>query len=105
MKRKALYLIIAALALSAPGYGFDGVITAKVVYIDEWDTGYTRVQIDSPSSCGSMLFWMDRSMTGYNVYMARVLAALTAHRPIRIAERAPGYCDGTHLYNPRIGIM
>jgi hypothetical protein len=104
MKAQGLIFLIVALAWSAAGYGFNVVTTAKVVHIDEWDTGYTRVQIAAPNSCGGTWFWMDRSMPGYNLYMARVLTALMADRPIRIVERAPAYCEGTDLYNPRIGV-
>lgn len=84
---------------------FDVTTEAKVVYIDEFDTAYTRVAIDKATSCGNNWFWMHRDMTGYDQYMARVLTAFVADKKIRINERAPGWCGDKHLYNPRIGIM
>jgi hypothetical protein len=105
MKRKILYLITIFIVWSTNVMSFDVTTIAKVVYLDEWDTGYTRVQIDSPTSCGGTWFWMARDMGNYNLYMARVLAALASDREIRIAERAPAWCTDTHLYNPRIGNM
>jgi len=104
MKRTILYLI-ASLLCSANAMSFDVTTVAKVVNIDEFDTGYTRVQIDTTNSCGGTWFWMARDMPNYNVYMARVLAALVAESQIRITERAPAWCDGNHLYNPRVGSM
>lgn len=96
---------IALLALSAPALSFDTVTVAKVAYIDEWDVGFTRIQLTSPTSCGNPVIWMNRTEDNYKLYLARVLAALAADRQIRIAERAPAYCDGGSLYNPRIGVM
>jgi hypothetical protein len=95
----------AAMLFSAAAFGFDTVTVAKVTYIDEWDVGYTQVKLDSPTSCGSTWFWMSRTMPDYNLYMARILAAQLADRQIRIAERSPAYCDGSALYNPRVGVM
>jgi hypothetical protein len=91
--------------LSFSAFAFDGVTVTKVKFIDEWDVGFTKVEIESPTSCGGTWFWMNRDNVNYNLYMSRVLAALMAGKEIRIAERAPGYCEGIHLYNPRIGSM
>ena len=104
MKKRMFYPIVAAMGFSATAMGFDTVTIAKVVYIDEWDIGYTKIQLDSPTSCGGTWVWMSRTMPDYNLYMARALTALVSDRPIRIAERTPAYCDSIHLYNPRIGV-
>lgn len=98
-------IILISLFLSFETFAFDVTTTAKVVYIDEWDTGYTKVELDKPTSCGGTWFWMHRDMEGYNIYTSRVLAALMSGREIRITERAPATCTDQHLYNPRIGSM
>lgn len=98
-------LVSAYILWTTDAMSFDVTTVAHVQYIDEWDVAYTRVQIDQPTSCGSSLFWMNRNNEEYNLYMARVLAALVAGREIRITERSPAYCSGGHLYNPRVGNM
>ncbi len=103
--KKIFSVMIAMMTLPMPAMGFDTVTVAKVVYIDEWDVGYTRIQLDSPTSCGGTWIWMLRTMPDYNLYMARALTALVSDRQIRITERTPAYCETLSLYNPRIGVM
>ncbi len=105
MKKGKLFCLVAFMLLSFNARSFDVVTEAKVVYIDEFDIGYTKIGLDSPTSCGATWIWMSRTMTGYDQYLARALTALVANRQIRIVERAPAYCSGTLLYNPRIGIQ
>ncbi len=105
MNKIGFSVLVAAVMLSAPAMAFDTVTVAKVVYIDEWDVGFTRIQLDSPTSCGGTWIWMLRTMPDYKLYMARALTALVSDRQIRIAERAPAYCENLDLYNPRIGVM
>ena len=105
MKKGKLFFLAALVFFSFNAQSFDIVTEAKVVYIDEFDIGFTKIGIDSPTSCGATWIWMSRTMTDYDLYLARALAALVANRQIRIAERAPAYCDGNLLYNPRIGIQ
>jgi hypothetical protein len=104
MKKRMFYLVLAAMAFYSTAMGFETLTIAKVVNIDEYDSGFTRIQIESPTSCGSTLIWMSRTMPDYNLYMSRTLAALVSDRAVRIVERAPAYCDGQYLYNPRIGV-
>ena len=105
MKRSKLFCLVILMLLSFNVQSFDIVTEAKVVYIDEFDVGFTKIGIDSPTSCGATWIWMSRTMAGYDLYLTRALTALVANRQIRIAERAPAYCNGNLLYNPRIGIQ
>ncbi len=105
MIKKYFISVIMFMLWATGALAFDVITRAKVTQIDEWDTGYTKVTIDSNTSCGNSYFWMARSMEDYDLYMARALTALVAGRQIRITERAPAWCTGVHLYNPRIGIM
>ena len=89
--------------LASKAFAFDVTTIAKVVYIDEWDVSYTRIEIDKPTSCGGTWIWMQRNMENYDMYLSRALAALMAGREIRVTERAPAYCENQHLYNARIG--
>lgn len=100
-----MFLAVFILSWAVGAFGFDVITSAKVTQIDEWDTGFTKVIIDKPTSCGNSYFWMLRTMDNYDSYMARILTALVAGREVRITERSPAHCDGAHLYNPRIGIM
>ena len=104
MKAKILTMLVTLLALSLKANAVETVTLAKVLYIDEWDTGFTRVQLDRPTACGGNGFWVTRTNPNYNLYMTRVLAALTADRMIRIVERAPAVCQAPDLYDPRIGV-
>ena len=103
--RKIFVSLFLGCSLPMAAMSFDTVIVAKVISIDEWDTGFTKVTIDKTTSCGSNWFWVHRPMDGYNLYLTRVLTAMVADKQIRIVERAPAWCDGGDLYNPRIGIM
>ena len=105
MKKIKLVCLVLLMLLPFNVQSFDEVTEAKVVYIDEFDVGFTQIGIDSPTSCGATWIWMSRSMTDYDLYLARALTALVSNRQIRIAERAPAYCNGNLLYNPRIGIQ
>jgi len=107
MKKINVLLIIISISMawSVNVMGFDVTTYAKVVSIDEVDVMYTRVGISKATSCGATWFWMARSMTDYNLYMARVLTALVSDRTIVINERNPAWCGDVHLYNPRIGIQ
>jgi hypothetical protein len=101
----AVGLICGCMLWISEAFGFDVVTVANVQYIDEWDVGYTKIQLDQPTSCGGNWIWMSRQMDGYDLYIGRALAALMAGRAIRITERAPAYCNGASLYNARIGNM
>lgn len=105
MKIIKIGVAVITLVWTTNALSFDTTTKAKVTYIDEWDTGYTKVTINKNTSCGNSYFWMLRTMKDYDLYMARVLAALVSGRQIRITERAPAFCQGVHLYNPRIGVM
>jgi hypothetical protein len=102
--KKILTAALLSMSLSLPANAADATTIAKVLYIDEWDTGYTKVQIDKPTACGGSWLWIARGSPDYNLYMARVMTALVADRAIRISERAPAFCEAPHLYNPRIGM-
>ena len=104
MKAVKFSCLIFLTFLSFGAFGFNVTTEAKVVYIDEFDVYFTRIELDSPTSCGSKRIFMARTQANYDTYLARALTALVAGRYIRIAEREPGYCNGGHLYGPRIGI-
>ena len=105
MKMFKVVAVLALMTWASSATSFEVTTIANVTSIDEWDIGFTKVVINKNTSCGNNYFWMLRTMNNYDLYMARVLAALISGRQIRVAERTPAYCDGVHLYNPRIGVM
>ena len=105
MKNKIIGFV-ALMLISFNALGFDTVTKAKIRFIDEYDIGFTQIELDPTTltSCGGARIWISRNMTDYNLYLARALTALATGKYIRLAERSPAYCSGTLLYNPRIGI-